>query len=80
MIDAPILVILGGIGGVILTLLILHTLIRSAVAAALRRSEYFQDRQSRILVMLLKKQGLSRDEIIKLIESKDDDFWDLIER
>jgi hypothetical protein len=68
--DYTTLIVLGIIG-MLLQLIILYYLIRSAVEAGTRRQRDLLRQQLRIMVKNLEKEGMTRLEIISALQSKE---------
>jgi hypothetical protein len=68
--DYTTLIVLGIIG-MLLQLIILYYLIRSAVEAGTRKQNHLLRQQLRIMVKNLEKEGMTRLEIISALQSKE---------
>lgn len=61
-------------------LFIVHKIISSAVREATKSQDYKLKIQNRLLIKLLMKQGVDKDELKEIHNQDDDDFWEKLDQ
>lgn len=71
-------IVVASIIGLVITLWIAYELIRSAVKAAMKEQNALIKKQNDILLMMLNKQGFSKDDLYEIFRKDKGDIWSLM--
>lgn len=69
------LIVMASIIGFVIMLAIYHAVIKSAVKAAMKDQNQLIKKQNDILLMMLNKQGVDKDELMDIFLQEKKDMW-----
>lgn len=73
--ETILLIALGGIIVYLINLAIWHSVIKSSVKGGLNEQNKILEKQNKILITLLNKEGISKDELTEIFLMETKDFW-----
>ena len=73
-------IILGLLLAIAIWLFIIYQIIYSSIRNATKSQNYNLKMQNRLLIKLLMKQGVSKDELKEIHNQENDDFWERLDQ